>query len=160
MNLAPDIQFAKVFSRNFLVQLKHSAFAKNLFVVMSGAALAQILSFALSPVISRLYSPSDFGCLGLSRRFLRVVAAGMTLQYESSSHASQEKGRCLWPFSHFLPVQLLDGGHLHGLLPRRPSFIINSRRLRMPGCSCCWLSAFCLRPQPNISRLVRKGQSV
>ena len=46
---------------------------------MSGTAAAQAIGFALTPVISRLYSPSDFGIFGSFDAVLTVVAAGVTL---------------------------------------------------------------------------------
>ncbi|MGA2531514.1 MAG: oligosaccharide flippase family protein [Candidatus Aminicenantales bacterium] len=58
-----------------------SSFVKNLFIVMSGTALAQILGFALSPLISRLYSPSDFGVFGSFYAVVSIIAAGLTLDY-------------------------------------------------------------------------------
>ena len=47
-----------------LARLKKSSFVKNVLVVMSGTAAAQIIGFALTPIISRLFSPSDFGVFG------------------------------------------------------------------------------------------------
>jgi lipopolysaccharide exporter len=69
---------------NIVKTLKTSAFIRNVFIVMSGTVLAQVLSFALSPVISRLFSPSDFGVFGSFSAILAVVAAGMTLQYSQA----------------------------------------------------------------------------
>jgi lipopolysaccharide exporter len=65
----------------FLAKLKKSYFFRNVLIVMSGTALAQVLGYALSPVISRLYSPSDFGIFGSFNAVLNVIAAGVTLDY-------------------------------------------------------------------------------
>jgi O-antigen/teichoic acid export membrane protein len=48
---------------------------------MSGTALAQIVGYALSPIISRLYSPADFGVYGSFSAILGVISAGITLDY-------------------------------------------------------------------------------
>jgi len=64
-----------------ILNLKGSSFFKNILIVMSGTAVAQIIGFALTPIISRLFSPSDFGIFGSFSSVLGVVAAGVTLQY-------------------------------------------------------------------------------
>lgn len=51
---------------------------------MSGTAAAQALGFALSPVISRLFTPSDFGIFGSFDALLTVIAAGATLDYSQA----------------------------------------------------------------------------
>ena len=61
--------------------LRNSAFVKNVFIVMSGTAVAQIIGFALTPIISRLYSPTDFGVFGSFNAVLAVFAAGVALDY-------------------------------------------------------------------------------
>ncbi|MEE9370791.1 MAG: oligosaccharide flippase family protein [Sedimentisphaerales bacterium] len=53
-------------------------------VVMTGTALAQIIGFALTPVISRLFTSEDFGLFGSFNAVLAVVAAGVTLQYSQA----------------------------------------------------------------------------
>jgi lipopolysaccharide exporter len=66
---------------NGILRIGKSLFVKNILMVMSGTAAAQVISFALSPVISRLYSPSDFGVYGSFDAVLSVLAAGVTLDY-------------------------------------------------------------------------------
>ena len=58
-----------------------SAFVRNVMVVMTGTAAAQAIGFALSPVISRLYTPADFGVFGAFGAVAGVIAAGATLEY-------------------------------------------------------------------------------
>jgi O-antigen/teichoic acid export membrane protein len=64
-----------------LAKLRKSLFIKNLLIVMSGTALAQALGYALSPIISRLFSPTDFGIFGSFYAVVGVIAAGLTLDY-------------------------------------------------------------------------------
>lgn len=61
--------------------LRTSAFVRNLLVVMTGTAAAQVIGFALMPIISRLFSPNDFGALGGFNSVASIIAAGATLQY-------------------------------------------------------------------------------
>jgi len=53
--------------------------------------VAQIFGFALSPIISRLYSPSDFGVFGSFNAVLSVIAAGVTLEYTQAIMLPKEK---------------------------------------------------------------------
>jgi O-antigen/teichoic acid export membrane protein len=52
--------------------------------VMSSTAVAQAITFALTPVISRLFDPSEYGSLGSFSSVLAVIAAGTTLQYSEA----------------------------------------------------------------------------
>ena len=58
---------------------------------MSGTALAQLLGFALSPIISRFYTPSDFGVFGSFNAVLTVIAAGITLNYSLAIMLPKQK---------------------------------------------------------------------
>lgn len=69
-----------MFARKF----KENDFAKNILTLITGTTAAQIIPFAVSPVLTRLYSPDDFGVLALFFSIcsiLSVVAAG---RYELS----------------------------------------------------------------------------
>lgn len=68
-------------SKRTLLRLKQSSFFKNMLVVMSGTAVAQAIGFALMPVISRLFSPSDFGAFGVFSAVLSVIGAVVSLDY-------------------------------------------------------------------------------
>ena len=85
------IQTSKLNLKHILAKLRKSSFVKNVFVVMSGSAVAQILGFALTPIISRLYSPSDFGVFGSFNAIATVIAAGTTLQYSQAIMLPKEK---------------------------------------------------------------------
>jgi O-antigen/teichoic acid export membrane protein len=58
---------------------------------MSGSAVAQVIGFALIPIISRLFSPSDFGVLGSFQSVSSIIAAGATLQYTQAIMLPKEK---------------------------------------------------------------------
>jgi len=77
--------------KNILTRLKKSSFVKNVLVVMSGSAVAQLFSFALYPIISRFYSPSDFGVFGSFNSIAGIIAAGVTLQYTQAIILPKEK---------------------------------------------------------------------
>jgi len=71
----------KNFITKVVCHVKSSVFFKNVFVVMSGTAVAQLIGFAMTPIISRLFDPSDFGIFGSFNSILCVVGAVVTMQY-------------------------------------------------------------------------------
>lgn len=58
-----------------------SGFFRNVFIVMSGTGLAQAITFAVSPVVSRLFSPADFGVFGTYICVAGVLGFAATLNY-------------------------------------------------------------------------------
>lgn len=76
-------------------KLPHSSFVRNSLIVMSGSALAQVLGYALSIIISRLYTPAEFGVYGAFSAVLGVIAAGITLDYSLAIMLPKEKKRRL-----------------------------------------------------------------
>ncbi|MDD1777383.1 MAG: oligosaccharide flippase family protein [Candidatus Helarchaeota archaeon] len=81
MSVSSGIRVSRILLLNTFAKLRKSSFIKNVLVVMSGTAVAQILGYALSPIISRFYSPSEFGVFGSFLAVLSVIAAGLTLDY-------------------------------------------------------------------------------
>lgn len=58
---------------------------------MTGTALAQVIGYALTPIISRLFSPTDFGVFGSFNAVSSVIAAGATLEYGQAIMLPKEK---------------------------------------------------------------------
>lgn len=65
-----------------LQRIKNSEFLRHVFVLLSGTALAQLIPFFLSPVLSRLYSPESFGTYALFLTLTNLVAIVATARYE------------------------------------------------------------------------------
>ena len=42
-----------------------SEFAKNVLTLMTGTTIAQAIPIAISPILTRLYTPEDFGVFNL-----------------------------------------------------------------------------------------------
>ena len=76
--------WTKVRWRDRFVRLGRSAFVRNVLVVTTGTAIAQAIGFALSPIISRLFSPTDFGIFGSFGAVAGIVATVVTLQYSQA----------------------------------------------------------------------------
>ncbi len=65
-----------------LKKLRQSEFTRNVFTLTSGTAIAQAIPVLLSPVLSRLYSPDDFGILALFMSVGAVLSVIATGRYE------------------------------------------------------------------------------
>ena len=68
--------------KKFYSVLVKSEIAKNISMVAGGTAFAQFLSFLLTPIITRLYSPEQYGYLTLYVSVLGILTIFMTLKYE------------------------------------------------------------------------------
>ena len=51
---------------------------------MTGTAIAQLIMFAMMPIVSRLFTPADFGIYGSFSAVLGVLTAVATLQYSQA----------------------------------------------------------------------------
>ena len=60
-----------------------SEFGKNVLTLITGTSVAQAIPIALSPVLTRLYTPEDFGILylfvSISAVFSSIATDGMSL---------------------------------------------------------------------------------
>ena len=59
-----------------------AAFTRNLLTVLSGTMLAQIISICATPIISRFFSPAEFGYYGQYMSIVSIVAVLVTGRYE------------------------------------------------------------------------------
>lgn len=59
-----------------------SEFVRNITILMTGTVLAQVLSYAVSPIISRLYNEADMAELGLYMRIVSFISALATARFE------------------------------------------------------------------------------
>lgn len=75
---------ARALLRGIFDVLKDSSFVKSVLIVMTGTAAAQVVGFAISPIISRLFTPSDFGVFGSFNAVLMVILAGATLDFSQA----------------------------------------------------------------------------
>jgi O-antigen/teichoic acid export membrane protein len=62
--------------------LPKSRFARSVAVVTAGSALGQGLVVASAPLLTRLYTPADFGVLAVYGSIVSLVAVVAALRYE------------------------------------------------------------------------------
>jgi len=71
-------------ARSFVVQLGKVQFLRSIVVIAGGSVIAQAIPVALTPVLTRLYSPSDMGMLALYLAFIGFASSGTTLGYSTA----------------------------------------------------------------------------
>lgn len=59
-------------------------FVKNIIVLISGTALAQAIPIVISPFLTRIYSPENFGVLGLFVSMSTLLGVIVSLRYDSA----------------------------------------------------------------------------
>lgn len=62
--------------------LPKSKYARNVLTLMTGTSLAQAIPIAISPILTRLYTPEDFGMLGMYLAMVSILAIVATGRYE------------------------------------------------------------------------------
>ncbi|MEM5011280.1 oligosaccharide flippase family protein [Niallia taxi] len=61
-----------------------SSFVKNITTLVSGTALAQGVTFAISPILSRLYDPEAFGFFSIYTSIIMICSVIVALRYEQA----------------------------------------------------------------------------
>lgn len=79
-----------------------SRFGKQAATLVSGTALAQILALAIAPVLTRLYSPEDFGVFAIYSGILATITCIAGLRYEFAIPLARSKSQA----THVLLVAL------------------------------------------------------
>lgn len=82
----------------FVSQLKDSirrlipkgSFRQNVLVIGGGTAIAQAIVIVTSPILSRIYSPSDFGLLTVYTSIVTLVGVVASLRYELAIPLAEE----------------------------------------------------------------------
>ncbi len=59
-----------------------SEFSRNVLTLMTGTTIAQAIPIAISPILTRIYTPEEFGVFALYMAFISIGAAIVTGKYE------------------------------------------------------------------------------
>jgi len=65
-----------------LKQKLKSEFVRNVAMLFSGTALAQLVPLVITPILTRLYTPSDYGVLAVFVAVTSLIAVASTLRYD------------------------------------------------------------------------------
>lgn len=64
-----------------LIEFSKKPFVRNVIILASGTAMAQVIAMALSPIITRLYGPEAFGLMGTFMAIVSIIAPIAALTY-------------------------------------------------------------------------------
>lgn len=67
-----------------MIRLPQSEYLQNVGKLMTGSTLSQVIPILVAPVMARLYTPDDYGALGLYISITGLVAMLATLQYSNA----------------------------------------------------------------------------
>lgn len=68
--------------KKFIDIYRGSPFVKNVSVLATGSVITQVISVLISPVLSRLYSPEDYGLLAVFLSVLNMASVIICFRYE------------------------------------------------------------------------------
>jgi O-antigen/teichoic acid export membrane protein len=63
---------------------KRTSFTKNVIILMTGTIIAQAIPLAISPVLTRLFTPAYFGLFALYFSICQIISVFITGRYESA----------------------------------------------------------------------------
>lgn len=64
-------------------RINNSPFVKNVLTLAGGTGFAQAISIFTAPIVTRIYTPSDYGILGLYMMVTGLVGSFATMQYHN-----------------------------------------------------------------------------
>ena len=70
------------FIKNILHEIMHSQYVKNLFVLTTGVGLSQLIPLLLLPLLTRFFSPAEFGVLALFLAVIQLLSIVATFRLE------------------------------------------------------------------------------
>lgn len=71
------------------------SFAKDVATLFSGSLIAQMISVLFSPVLSRIYTPEDYGLFALYLSVLNILIVIAPLRYEMAVMIPKEEGNAI-----------------------------------------------------------------
>lgn len=63
------------------MHLTRKKFVRNVFILLSGTAAAQLISVLTSPIITRLYGPENYGLMGVFLTFVGILSPIAAMSY-------------------------------------------------------------------------------
>lgn len=113
------------FRERIAAHLPKSRVARSIITLASGTAVAQIITICSMPIVTRLYTPAQFGVISLFLAFFGFWAATLSLRYEyalliakddAESHVVHRLAIMLVAVMSLLGLPLLLGLHVTGVL--------------------------------------------
>ncbi|XKE94018.1 oligosaccharide flippase family protein [Metaplanococcus flavidus] len=64
------------------ISFKNNNFFKNLFILIGGSTLAQLITIIISPILTRIYTPDEFGEFAIFMAIISILTVIITLRFE------------------------------------------------------------------------------
>ncbi|WP_237152321.1 oligosaccharide flippase family protein [Oryzibacter oryziterrae] len=74
-----------------LKRLRSVALFEDIFTLSLGSAIAQALAVLISPILTRLYTPADYGLFGSFSAIVTIISMVATLKYEQAVSLEKEE---------------------------------------------------------------------
>lgn len=68
----------------YFLNLKKSAFFKNILTALTGSVFSQLIPIIAAPILTRLYKPSDYGIIAIYSSITSILFIFVSLQYSQS----------------------------------------------------------------------------
>jgi O-antigen/teichoic acid export membrane protein len=92
---------------NEIKRLIQQDFLKNVLTLMTGTTIAQLLPILVSPVLTRMYTPNDFGVYALYVSIISILSVIVTLRYEFAIMSPKKREDALSVFCLSLSVSFI-----------------------------------------------------
>lgn len=90
-----------------LSKIKNSTFGKNVVLIAGGAAFAQVLNALLSTIITRIYSPEQYGVLTAFTAILGILSISASLDYQNAIPIAEDDDEAINVFALSSVILLL-----------------------------------------------------
>lgn len=78
-----------------LNSIKNKHFLKNVGTLLTGTTLAQLIPILITPILTRIYTPAEFGVLGLYISIISVLSVIITGRYDMAIMLPQKKDEAI-----------------------------------------------------------------
>lgn len=82
MPSVPLSRFVQPLSRKLRARFPHGSFGRNVLTMMSGTFVAQALPILISPILTRIYTPAEFGLFAVYMSMASILTTLSTGRYE------------------------------------------------------------------------------
>lgn len=72
-----------------------SEFAKGVLIISSGSIMAQAFSFIFSPLITRIFPPTEYGIMSIFASIVAILSMISTLKFEMAIPIAEEKNKAM-----------------------------------------------------------------
>lgn len=103
--------------RELLKKLLHSSYARNIITLVSGASLSQVILLLITPILTRIFTPDDFGIYASFFAVVSILVLLVTGRYEIAILLPKKASEALQLFLISIGLAFISCTLLYFLLP-------------------------------------------